>query len=123
MILLDTNALLWLQAGHPRSRPLARATDRLYLSPASFLEIKFLPESRRVALRAGATLATLADDERWAIDDPPAMSWFGRAMEIAWTRDPFDRLLVAHAAFRGWRLATGDGSLLDRLGPTATFEL
>ena len=38
-------------------------------------------------------------------------------------RDPFDRLLVAHARLRGWRVATGDGPILDRLGPSERFEL
>jgi PIN domain nuclease of toxin-antitoxin system len=35
---------------------------------------------------------------------------------VGWTRDPFDRLLVAHAFYRGWRLATGDHDLIERLG-------
>jgi hypothetical protein len=32
-------------------------------------------------------------------------------------------LLVAHAALRGWRVATGDGALLERLGPAGSVEL
>ena len=40
---------------------------------------------------------------------------FERAREVAWTRDPFDRLLVAHAAHRGWRLATADAKIRANL--------
>jgi len=36
-------------------------------------------------------------------------------MALSWTRDPFDRLLVAHARLRGWRLATADTTLLAHL--------
>lgn len=123
MILLDTNAVLWLQAGHPRGRPLARRAGSLYISPVSLLEIQFLVEAGRVRLRPRASVADLAGDTRWVLDDPPAVDWFGRALDIGWTRDPFDRLLVAHAALRGWRLATGDADLLERLGAARSVEL
>ncbi len=39
----------------------------------------------------------------------------GQAIDLSWTRDPFDRLLVAHARLRGWRFATADAALLKRL--------
>src|SRR6185295_18123622 len=76
-------------------------------SPASLLELQFLIEAGRIRLREG-TLEQLAEDDRWLVDDPPAAAWFGRAVDLSWTRDPFDRLLVAHARYRGWRLATAD---------------
>lgn len=57
------------------------------------------------------------------LDDPPAVEWFLRALDVGWTHDPFDRLLVAHAGLRGWRVATGDDELLERLGPAGSFEL
>lgn len=121
MILLDTNAVIWLHQGHRRGRPLVRA-GRLYVSPASLFELQFLVESGKVRLRGG-TIGEVADDERWLVDDPPAAAWFSRAIELGWTRDPFDRLLVAHAQLRGWRLATGDGALLERLGPESSIGL
>jgi PIN domain nuclease of toxin-antitoxin system len=123
MILLDTNALLWLERGHPRSRLLGRERRRLYISPANLLEVQLLVEVGRVRLH-GSTIATgLAESNRWALDDPPAAAWFDRALELAWARDPFDRLLVAHARLRGWRLATADNELIDRLGPGACLPL
>jgi len=57
-------------------------------------------------------VSDLVKDERWALDDPPASRWFDRALAGSWTRDPFDRLLVAHAQLRGWRIATGDTAIL-----------
>jgi PIN domain nuclease of toxin-antitoxin system len=123
VILLDTNALLWLERGHPRSRPLLRSPGRLYASPASLLEIQVLLEAGRIRLRSAAGVARLAADDRWLVDDPPAAAWFGRALELGWTRDPFDRLLAAHARLRGWRLATGDGELAERLGEASSLLL
>ena len=123
MILLDTNALLWLQGRHKRSRPLSRWTGRLYISPANLLEIQFLLESQRIRLRPGMRVADLVDDPRWLLDDPPAAAWFAVAQELTWTRDPFDRLLAAHSRYRGWKLATGDGHLIEQLGVDGVVEL
>ncbi len=123
VILLDTHALLWLDAEHRRSRPLSRWAGRLYASPASLLEIQVLVEVGRVRLRRGKTPAGLAADPRWLLDSPHSAAWFEAAWEFAWTRDPFDRLLVAHARLRGWRLATADLELLEALREPDVLEL
>jgi len=114
VILLDTHALLWLHQGHPRSRPLTRFAGRLHVSPASLLELQLLIEVGRLRLKAQARVTDRVEDERWLLDDPPAVRWFERALAAGWTRDPFDRLLVAHAQLRGWRIATGDAVILER---------
>jgi PIN domain nuclease of toxin-antitoxin system len=116
LILLDTNAVIWLHRGHPRVRVLQKTFATLYASPASLLELQFLIEGGRVRLLAGSTVNDLVADSRWLLDDPPSAAWFSRAAETGWTRDPFDRLIVAHAALRGWRLATGDAALVGKLG-------
>jgi PIN domain nuclease of toxin-antitoxin system len=56
-------------------------------------------------------------------DDPPSADWFGAALDVAWTHDPFDRLLVAHARLRRWRLATGDTGILANLRSDEYVEL
>jgi PIN domain nuclease of toxin-antitoxin system len=122
MILLDTNALIWLEQSHRRAAPLARARRHLHISPANMLELQFLIEAGRIRLRRGS-VSDFVDDDRWVLDDPPAASWFSRALDLSWTRDPFDRLLVAHARLRGWRLATGDTMLLGRLHEGERFEV
>ena len=120
MILLDTNALIWIATGHARSRPLLRQQARLCVSPASLLELQIAVESGRVNLPQPIEAAL--QDERWLVDDPPASAWFLQAAEVSWTRDPFDRLLVAHARLRQWRLATGDTRIVEHLG-SAAMEL
>ena len=122
VILLDTHALIWLEQGHTRVRSLLRGARRLHISPASLLELQFLEESGRIRLKRSG-LDAVAGDERWVLDEPPSASWFLQAVSLGWTRDPFDRLLAAHALLRGWRLATADANLLKRLGPTGSLEL
>ncbi len=122
MILLDTNAVIWLLQGHRRVRPLLRL-PRLYISPASILELQMLVESGRGRPLAGNAIADIAQDPRWLQDEPPSGDWFDRSMDLAWTRDPFDRLIVAHARVRGWKLATGDTRLSEHLSPRELLVL
>lgn len=115
MILLDTNAVIWLLAGDRRSAPLQRPGARLYFSPVVLLELKFLLEVGRLTLASGGSLSSIAHDPRWQLDSPASDVLFNAAVQVDWTRDPFDRLIVAHAQCRRWRLATGDRLLLARL--------
>jgi PIN domain nuclease of toxin-antitoxin system len=96
---------------------------RLHLSPASLLELQLLVEIDRLRLAGGVTLDDVAADSRWRLDEPAAARWFAAACALSWTRDPFDRLIVAHARTRGWRLATADALLLRRLPPADVLAL
>lgn len=122
MILLDTNAVIWIDAGHRRVRRLLARGERLYVSPATLLELQFLHEAGRIRLRTG-DVRWLLDDDRWLVDEPPATRWFQWAADLSWTRDPFDRLLAAHVRLRRWRLATADGPMIEHLGPAISVEL
>jgi PIN domain nuclease of toxin-antitoxin system len=119
-MLLDTNALIWLERNHPRAHPIARAA-RLLISPATLLELQLLDEIGRLRLRGG--VRALVDGVRWQLDEPPAAEWFMRAAEESWTRDPFDRLIVAHARLRRQPLASGDAALLEHLRPSERIAL
>jgi PIN domain nuclease of toxin-antitoxin system len=123
VILLDTNALLWLETGHARARPLTKLRTRLFVSPASLLELQLLLELGRVRLRGVSSSRELADDDRWTLDEPPARAWFDEAIALLWTRDPFDRLIVAHALARKWKLATADAHLLEHVDKRKTIAL
>jgi PIN domain nuclease of toxin-antitoxin system len=99
-----------------------RRSQRLHISPATLLELQFLQEAGRIRLPKGDPHAVAIDD-RWTLDEPPSAAWFAAALDLSWTRDPFDRLIAAHARLRGWRVATADDALLKGLGPRHTFEL
>ena len=122
MILLDTHAVIWMAKRHARARVLSRY-PRLHLSPVTLLELQFLSEAGRIRLAGENPVIALVDDPRWRLDEPPAANLFLTACQFAWTRDPFDRLLAAHARLRGWKLATADSTLLDRLPPADVLPL
>lgn len=120
VILLDTNALIWWATNHRRSTPLRKWKGRTFVSPVSLLEIRFLVECGRARLQPNISLA---EDPRWFVDDPSTRALFNEAEGVLWTRDPFDRLIVAHARLRNWKLATADEMLLEHLGPNRVIEL
>jgi PIN domain nuclease of toxin-antitoxin system len=122
VILLDTNAVIWLDQNHRGARRLLKSTEPLAVSPATILELHFLIEVGRVRLRSGS-VGALVDDERWIVDDAPSVRWFEGASEESWTHDPFDRLIVAHARLRRWKIATADGSMLEQLRPSERVAL
>ena len=115
MILLDTNAVLFLLAGHRRARPLRPYAGRLRFTPIVLLELQFLQDLGRGVFTTRRPADAVAEDPRWSVDDPPLSALVGHALELTWTRDPFDRLIAAHALSRGWRLATSDSTMLDNL--------
>jgi PIN domain nuclease of toxin-antitoxin system len=123
VILLDTNALLWAHLNRPRARPLRRHAGRLRVSPATLLELSFLLESGRIRAADASAIEDVVADSRWKLDDVPSGAWFREAGRNGWTRDPFDRLIVAHAQLRGWRLATGDSALQERLAEDEVLAL
>lgn len=123
MILLDTNAVLFLEAGHRRARALARFAGSLHFSPITLLELRMLAEVGKGTFSTGDAIAAARASSRWIIDDPPLEAVVARSLPLGWTRDPFDRLLAGHALYRGWRLATSDRNLLEHLDPGSVFEL
>ncbi len=123
MILLDTNAVIWLLTDHRRAKPLAESGARLYLSPVTLLELKFLIECGRLAEVGDNAMEAVSQDPRWQLDDLASERLFKAALALDWTRDPFDRLLVAHARCRRWKFATGDRLLRAALPSREIMDL
>jgi PIN domain nuclease of toxin-antitoxin system len=123
VILLDTNAILFLLEGHRRSKVLLPFMGELRASPLSLMELQMLAEVGRLRFATKDPRDAFGDDPRWQLDDPAVGSLVRCAHDIRWTRDPFDRLLVAHAQYRRWRLATSDARILEHLPAKQVLEL
>jgi len=108
--LLDTHFVLWiaLRAKRLRAYPWITRYSPWTVSPVSLLEIALLGEAGRLEVRLAALLERLRDDDRFVIDDVGVALLVSAAVDLAWTRDPFDRLLAAHSAARHLRLCSVD---------------
>jgi PIN domain nuclease of toxin-antitoxin system len=110
----------WLFAGDvERLSPAARAAidaDDLLVSPAVVLELQYLYETKRVAEAAERVVDDLRHRLHVQVCDLPFHDVVRHAVTLSWTRDPFDRLIVAQAAVRETRLVTKDRTLRKRYG-------
>lgn len=121
MIHLDTHVIVWLYAGeHDRIPPVLRdrlETEQLAVSPMVRLELAFLREMGRLRSGPGDVLDELERAVGLRVDDSAFTEVVASAAaeRMAFTRDPFDRLIAAHAIAAGADLASKDQSLRDHL--------
>lgn len=112
-VLLDTHFLVWTVLDLPRLAefPWLERYRPWGVSPISLLEIQLLAEVGRLTLDHPAFIDALGRDPRFVIDEVPLMALVSQALPLAWARDPFDRLLVAHSPARRAPLCTLDRQL------------
>ena len=115
MIYLDTHVVAWLYGGATRKlSPLAkREIERgeLRVAPIVQLELEYLFELQRVRERSAPVLAALADRMGLSICDRNPAQVVARACELSWTRDVFDRMIVAQASLNANILLTADETI------------
>lgn len=103
---LDTNVAVWLAEGNlQRISPAARGrieSDDLLLSPMVLMELEYLREIERILLPARDLLTKLAHEIGARVCDLDFPSIVDAALDEKWTRDPFDRIIVAQAKANGF---------------------
>lgn len=114
---LDTHVALWLYAGETQrvSKRAADAINResLAISPVALLEMQFLREIGRISVAPNAVVTDLARRLGLALEDRPTAALVEHCLDMSWTRDPFDRLIVAQAALDDSFLITRDRLILE----------
>lgn len=122
---LDTHVVIWLYAGRRDLFPPAAAgrLDRhdLLISPMVALELEYLYECGKVREDSPPVLDALHREIGLTLCDLPFARVGEAARPLRWTRDPFDRLITAHAAARRAPLLTRDAGLRERY-PQAVWD-
>ena len=111
MVFLDTHMVVWLFAEADRIP--ASVRDRideadLFVSPMVRLELSLLAEIGRLTLPAEAFLSALNRDLDLQVEESGWLRSAEIADHLSWTRDPFDRVIVAHAIAFAAPLCTRD---------------
>src|SRR5438552_2870956 len=101
-LFLDTHVVLWLFAGEVKhlskaARAAIEGSD-LAVSPAVKLELGYLREIGRVRERPELILEDLGHRIGLVLRTEDFARVIDHALSLAWTRDVFDRLIVAQAA-------------------------
>lgn len=113
---LDTHVALWLAAGdRKRLRPVMHhlRRGRLAIAPMVYFELARLHEIGRVREPADRVVGALVGAVGLGVAEAAFYEACRAAAELTWTRDPFDRLIVATAALAGARLLTADTTILE----------
>ena len=117
MIYIDTHVAVWLYTGQVEKLS-DRAQESLneneiYVSAVVRLELQYLKEIERITANANEIVLDLSNRIGLKVCDKSFNSIINRSMDLIWTRDPFDRIIVANAALNNVPLLTKDRKILD----------
>jgi PIN domain nuclease of toxin-antitoxin system len=96
---------------HPALPAEALEAYKLMISPIVRLEMQFLNEVGRIDEKPDRILRSLGADFGIGVCNDPFESVIEAAEAIHWTRDPFDRIIVAQASLERVPLITKDVSM------------
>ncbi len=118
MIFLDTNVVIYLYVKEEsRFSATARAalnqSKQRLVSPFVRLELAFLVEKRKVMVSGKEMLDYLARAATLKESETLLAAVVSAAQALSWTRDPFDRLIVAEAMVYDAPLLTSDRHILQ----------
>ncbi|MFV2073415.1 MAG: type II toxin-antitoxin system VapC family toxin [Thermoanaerobaculales bacterium] len=117
VIYLDTHVVAWLYAGEVGLFPGAVRSlidsEELLISPIVELELQYLFELQRTTQPGSVVVESLEEEIGLAHCGLPFKQIVTEALTNAWTRDPFDRIIVAQAQVRRTPLLTRDAAIRD----------
>jgi PIN domain nuclease of toxin-antitoxin system len=116
LIYLDTHLVAWLYAldeGRisPQATDALRAADDVRISPMVRLELQYLFEIGRVAQPPLPVLDHLTAILGLTVCEASSYAVAREAERHSWTRDPFDRLIVAQASLHDAPLLTANSTI------------
>lgn len=118
---LDTHVVFWLYGEGAGARLTDRArtalleAPELRISPMVRLELQYLREAQRIGVGPAPILDELGAPVGPVVCSAAFEAVVREAERHSWTRDPFDRLVVAQAALHDAPLITKDASIREQL--------
>lgn len=115
---LDTNTVVWLVQGNltrisKKARGIIEEAD-LLVSPMVLVELEYLHELNRIKLSGRDVLLKIEHELDVRVCDLPFPEVADVASGEKWTRDPFDRMIVAQAKANGLALLiSSDGEIRE----------
>ena len=117
LIHLDTHTAIWLYAGKLNifNSKIIKLLENnsLCISYMARLEMQFLYEVGKIKLEPTDIIKGLMEEIDLIFSENNISSIMDKAIEFNFTRDPFDRIIVADAAIDNSKLITKDQIILD----------
>ena len=119
MVLIDTHIAVFLHANELKkisSEAQQQLEEQDILLPEiARLELQYLYEIKRIAFTPERIIADLYADIGMICSNTPVNHLIKSAIGVDWTRDVFDRLIVADALHRNCPLVTRDLKIIEHL--------
>lgn len=116
MMFIDTHIFIWLYAGlrEKFSDEMAALLDShdIRISPIVMLETQYLYEIKRITCSAKEIYEDLHLRIGVTINNDDFSLVIQNSLLLEWTRDPFDRIIAAHAMALSLPLMTADEIIL-----------
>lgn len=114
-VYLDTHVIVWLYQKDKKlfsteALRLIEEEDCL-ISPAVQLELEYLHETEKITFPGKPIIDYLHASIGLDLCQKPFLEIIGKALQLKWTRDPFDRILTAHAMLGNDALITKDRTI------------
>lgn len=118
LIYLDTHVVAWLYDAlteklSEHARDAIERSTAMVISPMVRLELQYLKEIGRIRATPASMLAELRQSIGLKETERPLPAIIDAAMAIHWTRDSFDRLIVAEAQLARTGLVTKDARIRE----------
>ena len=115
LVYLDTHVVVWLYAGDlsvfsKRSCALIEESE-LTISPIVMLELQYLFEIGRTNVKPNRIIANLGESLGLKISTLNFEKVIQKSLKESWTRDPFDRIIIAEAKLAKFPLITKDRNI------------
>lgn len=116
LVFLDTHVIVWLYDA-VRNKFTKKALETINecevkISPTSKLELEYLFEIKRIKSKPDPIIASLENSVGASVSQSSYIKLIDTAVTLSWTKDPFDRLLVADALINNAYLVTKDKEIL-----------
>src|SRR5262245_10185157 len=118
VVYLDTHVVLWLYGGKlsfPSQTALLINSKPLVISPMVLLEIQYLFEIGQIKKIDHVIFRSLEKSVGLKICPLEFSRVIEESLKQSWTRDPFDRLIAAHAILTKQVLITKDETMLKHV--------
>lgn len=113
---LDTNFVIWASQGNlsgvsAKARAILETAD-LLVSPMVLIELEYLHEINRIRYTSREIILKVKHELGIQVCDLPFEHVAEIALDEKWTRDPFDRIIVAQAKANGLALLLSADELI-----------
>ena len=122
---LDTSVVVWLAQGDvgrisSKAQRLLNQAD-LLISPMVLIELEYLREVNRIRLSSRDIMLKVEHEAGVRVCDLPFPLVAEVVVDEKWTRDPFDRTIVAHAKANGLAPLVSSDEEIRRNYPRAVW--